>query len=110
MLGRLLGFAREVLLAARLGTSAEAEVAIVALTLPDYLVGVLFSGGLSAALVPALRGTAEESRADLFRFAATCVVLASCVVGAAIALAPGVVFAILGAACAAALGGTRDPA
>jgi len=95
MLGRLLGFAREVLLAARLGTSAEAEVAIVALTLPDYLVGVLFSGGLSAALVPALRGAGDESRAALFRIAATCVILACCAIGAAVALVPGAVFAIL---------------
>ncbi|MSU90624.1 hypothetical protein GE300_13540 [Rhodobacteraceae bacterium 2CG4] len=103
MLGRLLGFAREMLLAARLGTSAEAEVAIVALTLPDYLVGVLFSGGLSAALVPALRRARGDRRPALFRIAATMVVAAACVVGAAVALFPGAVFAVLAPALPAAV-------
>ncbi len=55
LIGRLSGFIRETLLANRLGTSASADAAILILTLPDFMVGLLLAGGFSAALVPVLK-------------------------------------------------------
>lgn len=66
MAGRLAGFVRELVLASAFGLSAQADVAIVLLTLPDLLVNLLLSGGLSVALIPALRGGDPERRASLF--------------------------------------------
>lgn len=50
---RLLGLARESALAATFGTSGMADVAVLMLTLPDWIVGVLASGALAYALLPA---------------------------------------------------------
>jgi len=55
LLGRLAGFAREVFLASRFGAGAEADIAILMLTLPDLLVNVLVGGGMSVALIPAFK-------------------------------------------------------
>lgn len=53
--GRLSGFFRELLLAGSFGISSDADVAVIVLTLPDLLVNILISGGLSVALVPAFQ-------------------------------------------------------
>ncbi|MEO1273887.1 MAG: lipid II flippase MurJ [Pseudomonadota bacterium] len=95
LLGRLIGFVREVLLAARLGTSAEAEVAIVAMTLPNQLENMLISGGATAALVPALKIAEPDTRAALFRFVASLGLLGGGVLGLFVALFPGTVFDVL---------------
>ena len=95
MLGRLLGFLREVLLAGRVGVSAEADIAVVVLTLPEFVISVLLAGGFSAALVPALRRQDGEGRLALFRFVGTVSVLVGIALAAGIALAPGLVFAAL---------------
>lgn len=58
--GRLSGFARELLIAASFGVSADADVAVVILTLPDLFVNILLSGGLSVALVPAFQKVRPE--------------------------------------------------
>ncbi len=52
LLGRLAGFARESSLAARFGTTSEADVAVVLLTVPDMLVNMLVGGALAVALIP----------------------------------------------------------
>ena len=65
-LGRLAGFFREILLAQSMGVTVLTDVAIVLLTLPDMLVGLLLSGGLNVALVPAL-GRAREFAPLLFK-------------------------------------------
>ncbi len=49
---RLLGLLRESALAAAFGTSGLADVAVLMLTLPDWLAGVLASGALSYVLLP----------------------------------------------------------
>lgn len=64
--GRLAGFGREVLLASSLGLSAEADIAIVLLTVPDLLVNLLLSGGIGVALIPALRSATADKAAALF--------------------------------------------
>ena len=50
---RLLGLLRESALAATFGTSGLADVAVLMLTLPDWLAGVLASGALGYVLMPA---------------------------------------------------------
>ena len=50
---RLLGLLRESALAATFGTSGLADVAVLMLALPDWLVGVLASGALAYVLLPA---------------------------------------------------------
>ncbi|MEY2619279.1 MAG: hypothetical protein RL522_2281 [Pseudomonadota bacterium] len=53
---RLLGLARESAQAAAFGTSGLADVAVLMLTLPDWLAGVAASGALAYVLVPAWAG------------------------------------------------------
>src|SRR5690349_16537884 len=50
---RLLGLARESVQAAVFGATGLGDVAVLMLTLPDWLAGVLASGGLAYALLPA---------------------------------------------------------
>jgi putative peptidoglycan lipid II flippase len=50
---RLFGLARESAQAAAFGTSGMADVVVLMLTLPDWIVGVLASGALAYVLVPA---------------------------------------------------------
>ncbi len=67
MIGRLLGFGRELLLGASLGPTETADAAIVLLTLPDLFVTLLLAGGFSAALIPALKRAAVPARVALTR-------------------------------------------
>ena len=53
---RLLGLLRESALAATFGASGLADVAVLMLTLPDWLAGMLASGALSYVLLPAWAG------------------------------------------------------
>jgi len=55
---RVLGLVRESSLAATFGTSGMADVAVLMLTLPDWVAGVLASGALAYVLVPAWAGQA----------------------------------------------------
>ena len=54
---RLLGLARESAQAAAFGTSGLADVAVLMLTLPDWLAGMLASGALAYVWVPAWAGS-----------------------------------------------------
>jgi putative peptidoglycan lipid II flippase len=65
--GRLSGLWREVELARAFGLSAQADIAVLLLTLPDLMVNLLLSGGLGAALVPRLRALDAERAAMLVR-------------------------------------------
>ncbi len=53
-LGRFAGFIRDLILARRFGLGAEADVAVIALTLPDAILNVLIGSAMAAALIPAL--------------------------------------------------------
>ena len=57
---RLLGLLRESALAATFGASGLADVAVLMLTLPDWLAGVLASGALAYVLLPAWVGREPE--------------------------------------------------
>ena len=59
---RVLGLVRESALAGAFGTSGLADVAVLMLTLPDWVAGVLASGALAYVLVPAW---AVQSRAQV---------------------------------------------
>ncbi len=65
--GRLTGLLREIQLAAAFGVTADADIAVLLLTLPDLLVNLLLSGGLSAALVPRFRALSPAQADALFR-------------------------------------------
>lgn len=95
---RLLGLLRESVQAAALGASGLADVAILLLTLPDLLTGILASGALGYVLLPLwarqsaatqIRGLRQAGRWTLltgFAFAALLFVAPGLVTGA---LAPG---------------------
>lgn len=53
---RLLGLARETAQAAALGASGLGDIAVLMLTLPDWVAGVLASGALAYAMLPAWAG------------------------------------------------------
>lgn len=65
--GRVSGLFREIQLAAAFGVSVSADVAILLLTLPDLLVNLILSGGLSAALIPRLRALPLQTAQALSR-------------------------------------------
>jgi putative peptidoglycan lipid II flippase len=65
--GRISGFFREVHLAAVFGVSAKADMAVLLLTLPDLMINLLMSGGLSAALIPRLRLLSSPAAQTLSR-------------------------------------------
>ena len=60
---RLLGLARESAQAAAFGTTGSGDVAVLMLTLPDWLAGLLASGALAYVLLPhwARQGLADQS-------------------------------------------------
>lgn len=92
--GRLSGLARELILASRFGISSQADVAVVMLTVPDLLVNLLLSGGLSAALVPRLRALPVDAAVQLFRNACLWAMLAFGTLSIVIAIWPEGLFAL----------------
>lgn len=66
-LSRLSGLLREQVLGAQLGLSAQSDAVLLIITLPDFLIGLLLSGGFSAALVPALSKAEPGDRVTLLR-------------------------------------------
>lgn len=99
-LGRLFGFLREMLLAARLGTSEASDIAIVAMTLPDILIGLLLAGGFMGVLVPVLRRRDAPAQASFLQFALTWCLIVTTPLMLAVALFPEAVFGWLAPALA----------
>src|SRR3954464_12771497 len=83
---RLLGLARGAVQAAAFGATGLGDVAVLMLTLPDWLVGVLASGGLAYVLLPAWSTQASAQVASSQRRAAHGMVLAGCALASAVAL------------------------
>lgn len=70
LVSRVLGVLRETALAAAFGSSGMADVAIVMLTLPDWLAGVFVSGALAYVLLPHwARESATQQNATQHRVA-----------------------------------------
>jgi putative peptidoglycan lipid II flippase len=86
--GRLSGLVREIALAAELGVSSQADLAIVLLTLPDLLANILIAGGLSAAFVPRARALDRTSSDALFRTTAFWAFISFTLVAAVLASSP----------------------
>lgn len=93
--GRLSGLVREMGLAAAFGVSAQADAAVLLLTLPDLLVNLLLSGGLSAALVPRLRALPVHTAQILLRQTLFFVFLLFGVFAVILAAVPSVWFSLL---------------
>lgn len=64
MLGRLIGFIRELMLARSFGTSGTADWAVLLFSFPDLVVNLLLGGALAAVLIPewARQGSTERRR------------------------------------------------
>jgi putative peptidoglycan lipid II flippase len=67
LLGRLSGFGREVLVASTFGASAETDVVVLMLTVPDLLVNILMGGAMGAMLIPEFTQHPEQSRKLLYQ-------------------------------------------
>ena len=61
LLGRIFGFLREIIIASKFGISSESDIATILLTIPDFLVGLIAGGALSAVLIP------EFQKINIFR-------------------------------------------
>lgn len=95
LLGRLSGFVRETLLAATLGPTEVADGAIVILTLPDLMVGLLLTGGFNAALIPAIKQAEHKQRIILVRKAVLFFGSAFAGLGFVLGLSPNMVIGLL---------------
>ncbi len=92
---RLLGLARESAQAAAFGSTGLADVAVLLLTLPDWLASVVASGALAYVLVPAWAGGAPADVARSQRQVARALLVAGLAVAGALALGRGPVAAWL---------------
>jgi peptidoglycan biosynthesis protein MviN/MurJ (putative lipid II flippase) len=92
---RLLGLLRESVQAAALGATGLADVAVLMLTLPDLLTGILAAGALSYVLLPlwARQSAVEQAatQARLLRW----LMVAGVIAGIFMVLAPGLIAATL---------------
>lgn len=95
MAGRLTGLVRELMLASTFGATEEADMAIILLTLPDLLSNLLLSGGLSIALIPAIRQAATENRNAIVGQASLVVFIFFSILGLLFAAAPQWWFTVL---------------
>jgi putative peptidoglycan lipid II flippase len=86
--GRVTGLLREIELAGTFGVSESADIAVILLTLPDLLVNLLLSGGISAALIPRLRALPLAESIQFFRKVIWWVLLVFAVPAAAVVMAP----------------------
>jgi len=78
---RVLGLLRESAQAAAFGTSGLADVAVLMLTLPDWLAGVLASGALAYVLVPAWAHRSQSEVRASQRRVALCLLAGGAVLG-----------------------------
>ena len=67
LLGRLSGFARETFMAITYGATAEADIAVLMLTVPDLLVNILMGGALGAVLIPEFTQRPDQARQLLYQ-------------------------------------------
>lgn len=68
LIGRFSGLARETIVASMFGVSAQGDIAVMVMTLPDLMVNLLVAGGLSAVFVPLLVKLPEHEADVLTRF------------------------------------------
>ncbi|MEO8654742.1 MAG: lipid II flippase MurJ, partial [Ramlibacter sp.] len=83
---RLLGLVRESAQAAAFGTSGVADVVVLMLTLPDWLVGVMASGGLAYALLPTWAVQTRQQQAGTQQRVARVLLIAGALLAVALIL------------------------
>ena len=66
LLGRIAGILRESMVASRFGASAEADIAVFLLTVPDFLVTLLVGGAMGSVLIPEFKRLAAARAWRLF--------------------------------------------
>lgn len=93
--GRVSGLFREIQLAAAFGVSVTADIAVLLLTLPDLLVNLVLSGGLSAALIPRLRALPFQAAQALSRQTLLFVSILFGLMALILVFLPGVWFSLL---------------
>ena len=74
LLGRLSGLGREIMLGSTLGVSTQADIAVLLLTIPDFLISILVGGAMTAALIPTFKKIQADQAKALF-YQATLMVL-----------------------------------
>lgn len=94
--GRVTGFLREIVLASHFGATAEADAAVLVLTLPDLLVNLLLAGGLAGALIPEFKSLDKTRAANLFAQSSLAIGGIFSVLAALIAMFPAQVLGFLG--------------
>lgn len=67
ILGRLTGFVRESFVALNFGTTSQADIVVLMLTVPDLLVNILMGGALGAVLIPEFYQHQEQARKILYQ-------------------------------------------
>jgi putative peptidoglycan lipid II flippase len=95
LIGRVSGLVREIVVAAKFGITADGDRAVLLLALPDMMVGLLVSGGISAALVPKLSKLDANEGAVFLRFTLWLVLLLFGAIGLLIAFWPTSIFTLL---------------
>jgi putative peptidoglycan lipid II flippase len=95
--GRIAGVVRDVVLAGTLGVGRDADVAVLALSLPDLLTTVLVGGAVSAVLIPDFKAArAAGGSRRLFAAVTIAVGVVAAVVALTTALAAPLVVRLLG--------------
>lgn len=91
MASRVLGLLRESVQAAALGATGLADVAVLMLTLPDLLTGILASGALGYVLLPLWARQSASAQADTLSRLAWVLLGGGLVAGLVMVLAPGLI-------------------
>jgi putative peptidoglycan lipid II flippase len=92
--GRLAGLLREIELAKIFGIGADADIAVLLLSIPDLFVNLLISGGISAALVPRFLELNVNQSAALFRQVTLMLALFFIPIGMLVFILPDIVFKV----------------
>ena len=66
ILGRLLGFIREVFLSYYLGVSVEADMAMIVLTFPEFVTALLVGGAANMVFIPRFQKISKEKRFSFY--------------------------------------------
>jgi len=69
LLGRLSGLVRESIVATTYGTSSQADIVVLMLTVPDLLVNILVGGAMGAVLIPEFNSSPSNAKKLLFQAA-----------------------------------------
>lgn len=95
VLGRVLGFVREMTLARNFGASATADWAVLLFSFPDLVVNLLLGGALAAALIPEWSRQDPAQRRRLYHLALAIVGMSFALIAVAVWLGKGDIFALL---------------